>query len=29
MNERNTRRLFWLAVLIIVLGVLKFTGHLG
>lgn len=29
MTERNTRRLFWLAVLIIVLGVLKFTGHLG
>lgn len=29
MNERNTRRLFWLAALIIVLGVLKFTGHLG
>ena len=29
MNERNTRRLFWLAVLIIVLGALKFTGHLG
>lgn len=29
MNERNTRRLFWLAVLIIVLGVLKFTGDLG
>lgn len=29
MNERSTRRLFWLAALIIVLGVLKFTGHLG
>lgn len=29
MNERNTRRLFWLAALIIVLSVLKFTGHLG
>lgn len=29
MNERNTRRLFWLAALIIVLGVLKFTGQLG
>jgi len=29
MNERNHRRLFWLAMLIIVLGALKFTGHLG
>ncbi len=29
MNERNQRRLFWLAMLIIVLGVLKWTGHLG
>jgi len=29
MNERNQRRLFWLAMLIIVLGALKFTGHLG
>ena len=29
MNERNTRRIFWLAVLILVLGTLKFTGHLG
>lgn len=29
MNERNQRRIFWLAVLIIVLSVLKFTGHLG
>lgn len=29
MNERNTRRLLWLGVLILVLSVLKFTGHLG
>ena len=29
MNERNTRRIFWLAVLILVLGTLTFTGHLG
>ncbi len=29
MNERNQRRIFWLAMLIIVLGALKFTGHLG
>ena len=29
MSERNTRRLFWLAMLIIVLGALKFTGYLG
>lgn len=29
MNERNTRRLFWLALLILVLGGLKLTGHLG
>ena len=29
MNERNTRRIFWLAILILVLGTLKFTGHLG
>lgn len=29
MNERNTRRIFWLAVLILVLGTLKLTGHLG
>lgn len=29
MNEGNTRRIFWLAVLILVLGTLKFTGHLG
>jgi len=29
MNERNTRRIFWLAILIIVLGALKLTGHLG
>ena len=29
MNERNQRRIFWLAMLIIVLGTLKFTGHLG
>jgi hypothetical protein len=29
MSERNVRRLFWLAMLIIVLGLLRFTGHLG
>lgn len=29
MNERNTRRVFWLAILVIVLGALKLTGHLG
>lgn len=29
MNERNTRRIFWIAILIIVLGALKLTGHLG
>lgn len=29
MNERNQRRLFWLAMLILVLGALKFSGHLG
>jgi hypothetical protein len=29
MNERNQRRIFWLAMLIIVLGALKFTGYLG
>jgi hypothetical protein len=29
MNERRHRRIFWLACLIIVLGVLKFTGNLG
>ena len=29
MNERNTRRIFWLAMLILVLGALKLTGHLG
>jgi|GEM_PF-1119471 hypothetical protein len=29
MNERNQRRLFWLAMLIIVLGALKLTGQLG
>jgi hypothetical protein len=29
MNERNTRRIFWLAILILVLGTLKLTGHLG
>jgi hypothetical protein len=29
MRERNMRRAFWLAMLIIVLGALKFTGHLG
>ena len=29
MNERNQRRLFWLAMLIIVLGALKFMGQLG
>lgn len=29
MNERNQRRLFWLAMLILVLGALKFTGNLG
>jgi hypothetical protein len=29
MRERNMRRTFWLAMLIIVLGTLKFTGQLG
>ena len=29
MNERNIRRIFWLAILILVLGTLKLTGHLG
>lgn len=29
MSDRNTRRLFWLAMLIIVLGGLKLTGQLG
>lgn len=29
MNERNIRRIFWLAVLVLVLGALKLTGHLG
>lgn len=29
MSERNVRRVFWLAMLIIVLGALKLTGHLG
>jgi hypothetical protein len=29
MNERNQRRLFWLAALILVLGALKLTGQLG
>ena len=29
MNERNQRRLFWLAMLIIVLATLKFMGQLG
>lgn len=29
MRERNQRRVFWIAMLVIVLGVLKFTGHLG
>jgi len=29
MNERRHRRIFWLAALIIVLAVLKFTGNLG
>lgn len=29
MNERNQRRLFWLALLILVLGGLKLTGQLG
>jgi len=29
MRERNQRRVFWIAMLIIVLGALKFTGHLG
>jgi hypothetical protein len=28
-NERYQRRIFWLAMLIIVLGALKFTGQLG
>jgi len=28
MNERNVRRLFWLAMLIIVLGALKLMGQL-
>ncbi len=29
MNERNQRRLFWLAMLILVLGALKLMGQLG
>lgn len=29
MRERNQRRVFWIAMLVIVLGTLKFTGHLG
>jgi hypothetical protein len=29
MTDRNQRRLFWLAMLILVLGVLKLTGNLG
>jgi hypothetical protein len=29
MNERNQRRLFWFAMLIIVLSALKFMGQLG
>ena len=29
MNERNQRRLFWLAMLLLVLGGLKSPGHLG
>ena len=29
MRERNQRRVFWIAMLILVLGALKFTGHLG
>ena len=29
MNENRQRRLFWLGMLILVLGVLKWTGHLG
>jgi hypothetical protein len=29
MTDRNGRRLFWLAMLILVLGVLKLTGNLG
>jgi hypothetical protein len=29
MNERNQRRFFWLALLILVLGGLKLTGQLG
>jgi hypothetical protein len=29
MSERNVRRLFWFAMLIIVLSVLKLTGHLN
>jgi hypothetical protein len=29
MHERNVRRLFWLAMLVIVLGALKLTGQLG
>lgn len=29
MNERNQRRLLWLAILILVLGTLKLTGQLG
>jgi hypothetical protein len=29
MNERNQRRLFWFAMLIIVLAALKFMGQLG
>jgi len=28
MNERNQRRLFWLAMLIIVLGALKLMGQI-
>jgi len=28
MNERNLRRLFWLAMLIIVLGTLKWMGQI-
>ena len=29
MNERNQRRIFWLAMLVIVLGTLKLMGYLG
>lgn len=29
MDERRQRRMFWIAMLIIVLGALKFTGQLG